>query len=148
MDPFSCPSTSRQRRRQQTRSGNVTRGRKPALASVGRIQQLEQKLYETTNEADILRQHRDELANALHQPPGGDHYFPRPPSPRRRRDTSVSLSNPGLVPASTKSVSGPVFKNASRVSAAAGQNGREENEQGIVRHSFSLKDMALKNVYA
>ncbi|KAI9689002.1 MAG: hypothetical protein M1822_000739 [Bathelium mastoideum] len=59
------------------------------------ISRLEQQLKDAKEDADFYRRERDYLGAALLQLQGGDHHFPRPASPRQRRDHGSSESGSG-----------------------------------------------------
>ena len=61
----------------------------------GMISRLEQQLKDAKEDAEFYRRERDYLATALLQLQGGDQHFPRPSSPRQRRDPDDSESGAG-----------------------------------------------------
>ncbi|EME48706.1 hypothetical protein DOTSEDRAFT_67668 [Dothistroma septosporum NZE10] len=54
------------------------------------ISRLEQQMKEMSEDADFYKRERDYLAGVVLQSPGGDRHFPRPPSPRHRRSSSLA----------------------------------------------------------
>ncbi|KAK4634645.1 hypothetical protein CLAFUW4_02035 [Fulvia fulva] len=54
------------------------------------ISRLEQQMKEMAEDADFYKRERDYLAGVVLQSPGGDRHFPRPPSPRHRRSSSLA----------------------------------------------------------
>lgn len=67
------------------------------------ISRLEQQMKEMAEDADFYKRERDYLAGVVLQSPGGDRHFPRPPSPRHRRSSSLAgysaSGSAGYVPA-------------------------------------------------
>ncbi|GAB7353695.1 hypothetical protein MBLNU459_g4099t1 [Dothideomycetes sp. NU459] len=63
------------------------RKKKEIEASVT-IAKLEQQLKNVAEDADFYKRERDTLATIVHQMPGGERHFPRPQSPRVRRNVS------------------------------------------------------------
>lgn len=51
------------------------------------ISRLEQQLKDFSEDADFYKRERDYFVGVLLQVPGGDRHFPRPPSPRHRRNS-------------------------------------------------------------
>ncbi|KAI9700923.1 MAG: hypothetical protein M1820_006684 [Bogoriella megaspora] len=56
------------------------------------ISKLEHQIKMSKDEAEFYRRERDILAAALMRTPGGDKYFPRPPSPRQQGDQTSNES--------------------------------------------------------
>ncbi|KAL9062736.1 MAG: hypothetical protein Q9157_008675 [Trypethelium eluteriae] len=59
------------------------------------ISRLEQQLKDAKEDADFYRREREYLTTVLLRTPSGDQHFPRPMSPRHRRDRASSESGGG-----------------------------------------------------
>lgn len=68
----------RQRRKEKEREASTTIGK------------LEQTVRELSEDMDFYKRERDYLAGVVLQVPGGDRHFPRPPSPRHSRSSSLA----------------------------------------------------------
>jgi hypothetical protein len=72
----------RQRRKEKEKEASTT------------ISRLEQQVKDISEDAEFYRRERDYLAGALSRTHGAERHFPRPPSPRGRRSSAISLPGP------------------------------------------------------
>lgn len=68
------------------------RKKKEVEASVT-IAKLEQQIKNIAEDAEFYKRERDTFATIVHQMPGGERHFPRPQSPRMRRNASGSTGS-------------------------------------------------------
>ncbi|TKX21035.1 transcription factor-like protein 20 [Elsinoe australis] len=68
------------------------RRKKKEMEASSTIRKLETQVKHLSEDLDFYRRERDYLANVVMQAPGADRHFPRPASPRLRRESSVAAS--------------------------------------------------------